>query len=87
MQRGKQKQLSGGNQKWSMTLRKQRCHRLIQLSFNSLGKAVLLFQQYFSAKKDSVKLLRVYCGIYCIREEHVLLTPGGGSGLESAKGH
>lgn len=25
---------------------KQQCHRLTQLSFNSHGKAVLLFQQY-----------------------------------------
>lgn len=29
---------------------KQQCHRLIQLSFNSHGKTVLLFQQYFLLK-------------------------------------
>lgn len=29
---------------------KQQCHRLIQLSFNSHSKAVLLFQQYFLLK-------------------------------------
>lgn len=43
----KRKHLSGGNQKWSVKLMKQQCHRLIQLSFNSHGKAVLLSQQYF----------------------------------------
>ena len=47
---GKKKQLSGGNQKWSMKLMKLQCHRLIQLSFNSHGKVMLLFQHYFLPK-------------------------------------
>lgn len=50
MQRREKKQFSGGNQKWSVKLMKQRCHRLVQLSFNSHSKAVLLFQQHFLLK-------------------------------------
>lgn len=67
---GKEKQLSGGNQKWSMKLMKQRCHRLIQLSFQFPWQSSVIVPTIFSAgeeKKENmgrggetVKLFPIY---------------------------
>lgn len=48
---GKEKRLSGGNQKWSMKLMKQRCHRLIQLSFQFPWQSSVIVPTIFSAGK------------------------------------
>lgn len=49
---GKEKQLSGGNQKWSMKLMKQRCHRLIQLSFQFPWQSSVIVPTIFSAGEE-----------------------------------
>lgn len=48
---GEKKQLSGGNQKWSMKLMKQQCHRLIQLSFQFPWQSSVIVPTIFSAEK------------------------------------
>lgn len=79
---GKEKQLSGGNQKWSMKLMKQQCHRLIQLSFQFPWQSSVIVPTIFSAgegKKENmggregwtVKLFPIYSRISYIRVEHV----------------
>lgn len=52
---GKEKQLSGGNQKWSMKIMKQRCHRLIQLSFQFPWQSSVIVPTIFSAGKKGKK--------------------------------
>lgn len=62
---GKEKQLSGGNQKWSMKLMKQRCHRLIQLSFQFPWQSSVIVPTIFSAgkkKKENVVVVVVVGG-------------------------
>lgn len=61
---GKGKQLSGGNQKWSMKLMKQRCHRLIQLSFQFPWQSSVIVPTIFSAGKK--------------KKENVVVVVGGG---------
>lgn len=52
---GKEKRLSGGNQKWSMKLMKQRCHRLIQLSFQFPWQSSVIVPTIFSAGEGDKK--------------------------------
>lgn len=46
--------LSGGNQKWSMKLMKQQCHRLIQLSFQFPWQRSVIVPTTFSVHKKSL---------------------------------
>lgn len=60
VQRREKNQLSVGNQKWSMKLMKQQCHRLIQLSFQFPWQRNVIVPAIFSAEKRfSVKLLPI----------------------------
>lgn len=52
---GEEKRLSGGNQKWSMKLMKQQCHRLIQLSFQFPWQSSVIVPTIFFCWRKIIK--------------------------------
>lgn len=57
---GEENRLSGGNQKWSMKLMKQQCHRLIQLSFQfPWQSSVIVPTIFFCWRKIIIKKKKI----------------------------